>query len=153
MQRIEIVSARGRAHDPTFRARVVADSYMPGTRVRELAARHGICTSLVYRSRRERRAVAGSGSALRLVPVRLGDGQRSAETRQGLPRPTPPMVPTAAAKPASIEIEIPGGVRLQVDETVSQAALRRMVAVRRSPDGDDPMVYSLIRHRVGYLPQ
>ena len=53
-QRIEIVSDRRRAHDPVFRARVVAESYVPGTQVRELASRHGICTSLVYRWRRER---------------------------------------------------------------------------------------------------
>ena len=131
MQRIEIVSDRRRAHDPAFRARVVAESYVPGTQVRELAARHGICTSLVYRWRREHMAVAGSGSALRLVPVRLIEEQHAAETRQELPRPAPPSAPRAAAKPASMEIEFPGGVRVRVDETVSQAALRRMVAVLR----------------------
>ncbi|WP_338034058.1 transposase [Lichenicola cladoniae] len=67
MQRIEIVSDRRRAHDPAFRALVVANSYVPGTRIRELAARHGICTSLVYRWRRERAvaAVVKTGSALR----------------------------------------------------------------------------------------
>ncbi len=41
------------------------------------------------------------------------------------------LAPGAAAKPASMEIEFPGGVRVRVDETVSQAALRRMVAVLR----------------------
>lgn len=71
MQRIEIVSDRRRAHDPLFRAHVVKDSAVPGARVREVAARHGICTSLIYRWRRERAATAGTGSALRLVPVRL----------------------------------------------------------------------------------
>src|ERR1700712_2703840 len=77
MQRIEIVSDRLRAHDPAFRAHVVANSYLPGIRIRELAARHGICTSLVYRWRRERAgaaAVVETGSTLRLVPVQLAGG-------------------------------------------------------------------------------
>ena len=99
--------------------------------MQDLAVRHGICTSLVYRWRRERMAVAGSGSTLRLVPVRLVEEQHSAETRQDPPPPAPPAAPRAAAKPALMEIEFPGGVRVRVDETVSQAALRRMVAVLR----------------------
>ena len=127
VQRIEIVGDRRRAHDAAFRARVVAESYVPGTRVRELAARHAICTSLVYRWRRDCTAAAGGGPALRLVPVRLVEEQRSAKARQEPPRPVLPL----AAKPASMEIEFPGGVRVRVDETVSQAALRRMVAVLR----------------------
>ena len=131
VQRIEIVSDRRRAHDSAFRAGVVADSHVPGTRVRELAARHGICTSLVYRWRRERTGAAATGSALRLVPIRLVEERHAAETRQELSRPARPPAPEAAAKPASMEIEFPGGVRVRVDETVSQAALRRMVAVLR----------------------
>ena len=87
VQRIEIVSDRRRAHDPAFRARVVVDSYVSGTRVREVAARHGICTSLVYRWRRERMAVAGRGSALRLVPVRLVEEPRAVEKQPPLPKP------------------------------------------------------------------
>ncbi|MGI4946157.1 MAG: IS66-like element accessory protein TnpA [Janthinobacterium lividum] len=131
MQRIEIVSDRRRAHDPAFRARVVAESYVPGTQVRELAGRHGICTSLVYRWRRERAAAAGTGSALRLVPVRLVEEQPPAKRQLEPPRSAPAPALRAAAKPAAMEIEFPGGVRVRVDETVSQAALRRMVAVLR----------------------
>ena len=124
MQRIEIVSDGRRAHDPAFRARVVAESYVPSTQVRELARRHGICTSLVYRWRRERAAAAGTGSALRLVPVRLVEAPRAAETQQELLPPVPVPASGSARKPASMEIEFPGGVRVRVDETVSQAALR-----------------------------
>lgn len=132
MQRIEIVSDRRRAHDPAFRAHVVTNSYVPGTRIRELAARHGICTSLVYRWRREQAGAAAAvktGSALRLVPVQLVDEPRAAERQPNQSRPTP--TPKASAKPALIEIEFPGGVCVRVDETVNQAALRRVVAVLR----------------------
>ncbi len=131
MQRIEIVSDRRRAHDPAFRARVVAESYVPGTQVRELAGRHGICTSLIYRWRRERAAAASAGSALRLVPVRLVEEPRAVEKQPPLPKPATAPAARVVAKPASMEIEFPGGVRVRVDETVSQAALRRMVAVLR----------------------
>jgi transposase len=134
MQRIEIVSDRRRAHDPAFRAHVVANSYVPGTRIRELAARHGICTSLVYRWRREQAGAAATvktGSALRLVPVQLAGEPRAAERQPSQLRPTPPPTPKASAKPALIEIELPGGVCVRVDETVNQAALRRVVAVLR----------------------
>ena len=130
-QRIEIVGDRRRAHDPAFRARVVAESDVPGTRVRELAARHGICTSLVYRWRRERTGMAATGSGLRLVPVRLVEEQHPAKGRPELPRSAAALAPSAASKPASMEIEFPGGIRVRVDETISQAALRRMVAILR----------------------
>jgi hypothetical protein len=66
---------------------------------------------------------------LRLVPVRLVEEQPPTERRVDPRRSAP--APKEAAKPASMEIEFPGGVRVRVDETVSQAALRRMVAVLR----------------------
>jgi len=50
--RIEIVGERRRAHDAEFRARVVEECSVPGARMRDLARRHGICTSLIYRWRR-----------------------------------------------------------------------------------------------------
>ncbi len=50
--RIEIVGERRRAHGAEFRARVVAECLAPGARMRDLARRHGICTSLIYRWRR-----------------------------------------------------------------------------------------------------
>ena len=86
MQRIEIVSDRRRAHDPAFRVRLVAESYVPGTPVREPAARHGICTSLVYRWCRERAAAVGIGATFQLVPVRMVEEQHLAGTQQELPR-------------------------------------------------------------------
>jgi transposase len=50
--RIEIVGERRRAHDAAFRARMVAASQQPDICVRDLARRHGICPSLIYRWRR-----------------------------------------------------------------------------------------------------
>ena len=50
--RIEIVGERRRAYAAEFRARLVAASLAPGAQVRELARRHGVCVSLIYRWRR-----------------------------------------------------------------------------------------------------
>ncbi|MGI4747458.1 MAG: hypothetical protein ACRYFY_15655, partial [Janthinobacterium lividum] len=94
---------------------------------------HGICSSLVYRWRRERLGAAAvkTGSALRLVPVRLVDEPYTAAKQPNLVRQVPPPTPKAPAKLALIEIEFPGGVCVRVDDTVNEAALRRIVAVLR----------------------
>ena len=76
-----------------------------------------------------------TGSALRLVPVCLVEEPHAAgrQLNQSHPStpPTPTPTPKASAKAALIEIELPGGVCVRVDETVNQAALRRIVAVLR----------------------
>ncbi len=63
--RIEIVGERRRVHDAAFRARVVEECCVPGARMRDLARRHGICTSLIYRWRRSARPVETAGAAAR----------------------------------------------------------------------------------------
>ena len=123
--RIEIVGERRRAHDATFRARVVAESLVPGVRVRELARRHDICTSLIYRWRREAAPRAGAMATVQLVPVRVG-GEQRADPVGGPVR--------SVAEPDRceiIEIELAGGVRIRVSEMISVDALRRIVGVLR----------------------
>ena len=120
--RIEIVAERRRAHDARFRAMVVAESLRPGVRVRDLARRHGICTSLIYRWRRG----AGSGvmadPALRLIPVRIAAPVD--ERLAGSEAPSP-------LRARLVRIELNGGVRISVDEEISVTALRRVISVLR----------------------
>lgn len=126
MQRIEIVGERRRAHDAAFRTRVVSEALVAGTRVRDLARRYGICTSLIYRWRRVASPEAGAGSAVRLLPVRI------TEPREPEKRPAPARTSAPAARRSGlIEIELDGGVRVRVDGDVSLAALRRVVAALR----------------------
>lgn len=73
LPRIEIVEERRRSHDAAFRARVVAEALVPGARVEELARRHGICTSLIYRWRRAASGPAISAPSVRLVPVSVAE--------------------------------------------------------------------------------
>ena len=131
MQRIEIVGERRREHDAAFRAMVVEQAGQPGGRVQDVARRHGICSSLIYRWRRAASPQVGAGSAVQLVPVRVADSR--AEMRAA---PRPPLSPTGQTRPGLprpglIEIEFEGGTRVRVDGDVSLAALRRVVAALR----------------------
>lgn len=125
VQRIEIVGERRRAHDASFRGGVVAEAQAPGARVQDVARRHGICSSLIYRWRRAATPQAGAGSAVQLVPVRITQpaAPKPSAPDLGLPRPGPPR--------GSIEIEFEGGTRVRLGADVSLAALRRVVAALR----------------------
>ena len=89
--RIEIVGERRRVHDAAFRARVVEECLAPGAQVQDLARRHGLCTSLIYRWRRGAMPREGAAAAVR------------PETA----RPTPPVEPRVAN--AALEF-VPVGV-------------------------------------------
>ncbi len=124
LPRIEIVEERRRSHDATFRARVVSEAMASGVRVEELARRYGICTSLIYRWRREARGPAVAAPAVRLVPVRVAEPARL--------EPNAAARPTRDSKqPGVIEIVLDGGARIRVDGDVSVAALRRVLTALR----------------------
>jgi transposase len=125
--RIEIVGERRRAHGAGFRARVVADSVKPGVRIQEVARRHGICASLIYRWRRLAAAETASGSELHLFPVRIASVARETPAAS---EPLPSRA-TTPRRTGLIEIELSGSVRVSVDEAVSVTALRRVLAVLR----------------------
>jgi transposase len=103
---------------------MVAQSLEPGLRIQDLARRHGICASLIYRWRREQSV---SGAPAQLVPVRIAS--------DGPPciAPVPPLrvEPHSTGGTGSIEIELAGGVRVRVGEDVSLPALRRVIAALR----------------------
>jgi transposase len=125
--RIEIVGERRRAHDAGFRARVVAESVQPGARIQDVARRHGICPSLIYRWRRVAAAESACGSELHLFPVRIATVPSEAPAAS---EPLPSRVITPR-RTGLIEIELSGSVRVSVDEGVNVAALRRVLSVLR----------------------
>ena len=126
MQRIEIVGERRREHDAAFRAMVVEQAGQPGGRVQDVARRHGICSSLIYRWRRAASPQVGAGSAVQLVPVRVTEPRVEARTS-----PRAPPLEAGRTRPGLIEIEFEGGTRVRVDGDVSLAALRRVIAALR----------------------
>lgn len=74
-------------HDAAFRSRVLAEAMVPGARVQDLARRHGICSSLIYRWRRATLGPTATAPAVRLVPVRMKE-ERQTETRAVPPAST-----------------------------------------------------------------
>ncbi len=159
--RIEIVGERRRVHDAAFRARVVAEASVPGARMRDLARRHGLCTSLIYRWRRDampretaavRPGAVGptrpgeprvATSALEFVPIGvLGQAEDGGPALVARP-PAAGMAPSSSGsaplprpamedRPGVIEIDLADGTRLRVDAFVNERALRRVLAVLRA---------------------
>src|SRR4051794_40996348 len=152
---IEIVGERRRAYDGAFRARLVEASQAPGACVRELAQRHGVCVSLIYRWRRSASprtrvshrahmdappsspAMTGEAS-LGFVPLgvfgRAADEGPALVTGPAVASPAAPAsmpLPSTAmqARPGLIEIDLPDGTRLRMDAFVNERALRRVLAV------------------------
>ena len=103
---------------------MMAQSLVPGVRIRDLAQRNGICASLIYRWRREGSAAAAPAQ---LVPVRIASERPTPDALVSSPQAEPQSVGGAGL----IEIEFADGVRVRVDEDVSPPALRRVVAAPR----------------------
>ena len=127
LHRIEIVAERRRAHDDGFRAAMVAQSLAPGVRIRDLARRHGICASLIYRWRREL-AQTGPGDGLKLLPVEVTADAPAMRQPSSSP-PVPARAPDRQA--GCIEIELDDGIRVRVGDDVSLVTLRRVMAALR----------------------
>lgn len=122
--RIEIVGERRRAHAPEFRARVVMDSLVSGARISEVARRHGVCISLIYRWRRVAQQAGRSGS--RMLPVRVvSPASTEAPVRQRFGA-------SATAEAERIEIELTDGTRVRVSADVSLPAPRLVLAALRA---------------------
>lgn len=160
--RVKIVGERRRAYDAAFRAQVVAASFLPGVRATELAERHGICKSLIYRWRRldapgaaavaarpasvavraGRPETPAAAPMLEFVPIGVLEQPRT-EVAASEGRPVPPRAvsqdrrqaaPAVAGEdqPGLIRIDLACGTRLRVDAFVNERALRRVLAVLRT---------------------
>jgi len=131
--RIEIVGERRRVHDAAFRARVVADALAPGARVQDLARRHGLCTSLIYRWRRD--AMPREEAAAAVRPEAAGP------TRPGEPR----------VANAALEF-VPLGVLGQAgDGGPALVARPSAVGIAPSPSGSAPLPRPAMEDRPGVI--
>jgi transposase len=123
---IEILGARERRRRWSVedKLRIVAETEESGASLRAVAARHDVYPNLLGTWRRQvRRGQLSTEQTVRLLPVRM------AETT---PPPSAALAPSGAASAAGvIEISLPDGSRVRVDNDVSLAALRRVMAVLR----------------------
>ena len=132
-RRIEVItgSPRRRRWSAEEKARILAESFQPGTRVSDVAFRHGVNRGLVWSWRRQvRKREAQAEPAF--VPIRIAEVAAAAASPAALERHEVPAVPPVAARTeastaGSIDIEL-GNVRVCVRGTVDTAALRAVLS-------------------------
>mgnify|MGYP003337927511 CR=1 FL=1 len=126
--RFDVVATTRRSWSTEQKKAIVAEVDVGGATLSEVARRHSIHASLLFRWRKALGSVMGpapneadaadaSGSAplaLRFVPV-------------ALPASLPPAPPSAPAKSCTIEVVLDGGRTLRVAADVDAAALVRII--------------------------
>jgi transposase-like protein len=134
-ERIEVITSveRRRRWSAQDKLRLVGESYRAAGGVGEVAARADLHPSLLQRWRREVREG-------RLAPDRLGPGSfvpivLGTTEGAGVPISTEPVAgpPHDAAVRRLVEIDLPNGCRVRVEQDIPTAALRRIIGalVRR----------------------
>ena len=114
--RYEMIASTRRRWRREQKLAILDEVDAPGGSVSEVARRHALHTSLLFRWRRDltkRRRSASTSSEQSFLPVRL-------------PPPSVPALP-APARPGSIEVVLAGGRTLRVGDDVDTAALVRIV--------------------------
>jgi len=123
---VEIMTGRERRRRWSTQEKlcIVAETHEPGTRVGDVAARHGVCASLVFTWRRQmRQGVLAAAEVPTFVPVQMLQAPASAVAAASQPASSPSRMPTGL-----IEIELGGGRQVRVGSDVNLAALRRVLA-------------------------
>ena len=130
---VEIITGRERRRQwsTADKLRIVAETHEPGVRVCHVAARHGLCESLLFAWRRQvREGLLVEPDLPVFMPVQM----------LGMPAAAAPSPPSPFSAPAAaparpqaglIEIELGDGRQVRVGADVNQAALRRVLAALR----------------------
>ena len=123
MQRVEIVAGkeRRRRWSDEEKARLVAETFVPGAVVAHVARRHGVAESCLYAWRRQAGAFATPMSMPTLIPVVTGTGRAA---------PEPPLVTAPVCAPRAV-VTFADGVRLDVGADYPADALAVLVATLR----------------------
>ena len=108
--------------------RIVAESEQPGACFAEIARRYEISRGLLWNWRSQvRRGRLIGVPAASFLPVQVVNEAVAPDPAPRLPR----HAPKAAAASGRIEITLPDGSHVQVDNDVSLTALRRVMTVLR----------------------
>ncbi|MGI4946019.1 MAG: IS66-like element accessory protein TnpA [Janthinobacterium lividum] len=123
---VEIITGRERRRrwSTQEKLRIVGETHEPGACVGDVAARHGVCASLVFTWRRQvRQGVLTAAEVPTFVPVRMLEPATTAVAAPSA------VAPSLVASPAGlIEIELGDGRRVRVGSDVNLPALRRVLA-------------------------
>ena len=132
---VEIITGRERRRRWSVEQKfqVVAETHEPGARVSQVAARHGVCESLVFSWRRQaREGVLVSADVPIFLPVQMSEAASQAVVSPSRPNEksssvvTPPRLQSGL-----IEIELGDGRQVRVGSDVNLAALRRVLIALR----------------------
>ncbi|MCE4558277.1 IS66-like element accessory protein TnpA [Roseateles cellulosilyticus] len=127
---------RRRDHSPELKRELVRQCLLPGASVSSIAMAHGINANLVFKWRREHRAVEASGSgpaqasAPQLLPITLASptpNDAAAASAPPVPTSTTRTIPSAG----SIELDF-AGARLRLRGAVDQDSLVALLSALRS---------------------
>jgi transposase len=131
---VEIITGRERRRrwNTTEKLRLVAETEEGGTSVRAVAARHGICESLLFTWRRQVRegALVAEPNIPMFVPVQMISGATTPSPSANHPVRAASKSRAAAAT-GVIEIELANGQHVRVGSDVNLSALRRVLAALR----------------------
>lgn len=106
---------------------IVAETREPGARISSVAARHGVCESLVFTWRRQaREGVLVAPAVPVFMPVKMRIAPPPAPSAGSVSSPPP-----ARSASGLIEIELGNGRQVRVGSDVNLAALRRVLAALR----------------------
>ena len=130
---IEIITGRERRRrwSTEEKRRIVKESMERGAIMRAVAARNGICESLLYAWRRQMRdGTLRESETPAFVPVRVFDAPMNRMSSTTEVERAPPA--RSRTRSDLIEIELGDGRRVRVGRDVNLAALRRVLTALRS---------------------
>ena len=132
---MEIITGRERRRrwSTTEKLRIVGEAAEPDAVMRAVAARHGICESLLFAWRRQARAGLLRGAETpAFVPVQAFDAPRNTAAPPAFASDRTASSVETAVPSGLIEITLPDGTSIKVGHDVALETLRRiMVALRR----------------------
>ena len=129
---MEIISGveRRRQWRVEDKLRIVAEAERPGACFVEVARRHEVSRSVLWAWRKQaRQGVLVAESAPMFMPLQVATDPPARSPRADAASAAPPA--PGAATAGRIEIALPDGTVIRVDEAVGAAALRRVVAALR----------------------
>jgi transposase len=135
---VEIITGRERRRRWSIeqKLKVVGETQEPGARVSQVAARHGVCESLVFSWRRQAREGSLVSSDVPVfLPVQMSEAAPLTVVSPVSPSHLDEKSPSSMARPRSqaglIEIELGDGRQVRVGSDVNLAALRRVLIALR----------------------
>ena len=131
---VEIVTGRERRRrwGAEAKLRIVTELDEPGARVCDVAARHGVCESLLFTWRRQVRegALVMPGMPV-FMPVQMLEASTPIPIAVAPPHAAQVPAPPCRPHPGLIEIELGDGRQVRVGHDVNLAALRRVLSALR----------------------